>query len=68
MSARHLQGHRPMNQRQRLEAAVEHALRILDLLDGDENFEPDNDGEEEPIEHSLGPVVLDRRLAEELRP
>ena len=68
MSARHLQGRRPMTRRERLEAAVAAAFAALDAIDGDPDLELDDDGEEEPGEHWAGPATLDRVLAEELQP
>ena len=66
MTVRHY-GRRPMSRRERLEAAVAAAIDALDAYDGDPDLEADSDGEEEPGEHSLGLVVLDRLLVEELR-
>ena len=68
MSARRMQVRRPMTRRERLEAAVAAAIDALNAMDGDPDLEPDGDGEEEPGEQWAGPVTLDRRLAEELRP
>ena len=56
-----------MTRRQRLEAAIEAVIVTLDLMDGDEDAEPDTDSEGDPDEHSFGPVSLDRILVEELR-
>lgn len=68
MSARHVQGRRPMTRRERLEAAVEAAIDALDAMDGDPDLEPDGDGEEEPGEPWAGLATLNRSLAEALQP
>lgn len=65
MSARH-RGLRPMTRRERLEAAIEFAVAALDAMDGDPDQEADDEGDEDPVEYSAGPVTLDRYLAEEL--